>query len=215
MNGCEWLQNIITFLNNNEGSLMVIITFVYVVATCFICVANIRSAKATKEQVAEAKRQYDEENRAFVTVTFDVIRGGLAALCIDNNVEINISSEFVDNMDDNRSRTLVNKLCSSSFTLGIGRRWYLCLGSHIELKTLGKVPLSVEISYSDSRSQYHETTTIELDQYFWSLIYDSAAEDAREELKNMTKSIESIDKSMKKIQQTIPISKQCEGKTSE
>ena len=34
MNGCEWLQNIITFLNNNEGSLMVIITFVYV--SCYL-----------------------------------------------------------------------------------------------------------------------------------------------------------------------------------
>lgn len=40
--------------------LMVIITFVYVIATILICIFNGRSAKATREQVAESKRQFDE-----------------------------------------------------------------------------------------------------------------------------------------------------------
>ena len=81
--------------------LMVIITFVYVVATVFICWANIKSAKATRDQLAESKRQFDEENRAFVTATFDIVRSGLAVLCIENhgkqvanNVEIRISSQM-------------------------------------------------------------------------------------------------------------------------
>lgn len=42
---------------------MVIITAIYVVATCAICWANIKSAKATKEQVSESKRQYEETSR--------------------------------------------------------------------------------------------------------------------------------------------------------
>ena len=50
--------------------IMVIITFVYVIATILICVFNYRSAKATREQVAEAKRQYEEINRAFITYEF-------------------------------------------------------------------------------------------------------------------------------------------------
>ncbi len=33
--------------------LMVIITFVYVIATIFICYANFKSAKASKEELAE------------------------------------------------------------------------------------------------------------------------------------------------------------------
>ena len=37
--------------------LMVIITFVYVIATIFICWANIKSAKASKEELTEMKRQ--------------------------------------------------------------------------------------------------------------------------------------------------------------
>lgn len=59
----EWLESIVTCLNCNEGALMVVITFVYVIATCFICWANIKSAAATKEQVAEMKRQYEEDKQ--------------------------------------------------------------------------------------------------------------------------------------------------------
>lgn len=43
--------------------LMVIITFVYVVATIFICVFNYRSAKAAKEQIELSKAQYTEDSR--------------------------------------------------------------------------------------------------------------------------------------------------------
>lgn len=43
-----------------------LITLVYVVATIFICRANIRSAEATREQVAEARRQYEEEHRPYI-----------------------------------------------------------------------------------------------------------------------------------------------------
>ena len=43
--------------------LMVGITAVYVVATIFICIYNGRSAKATREQVAESERQFEETKR--------------------------------------------------------------------------------------------------------------------------------------------------------
>lgn len=66
----EFIRDFVTFLNNNEGALMVIITFVYVIATCAICWANISSAKASKaqlkasnEQLEEAKREHEENIR--------------------------------------------------------------------------------------------------------------------------------------------------------
>lgn len=43
--------------------LMIIITFIYVVATIFICVFNYRSAKAAKEQIEVSKTQYREDSR--------------------------------------------------------------------------------------------------------------------------------------------------------
>ncbi|MBO4914179.1 MAG: hypothetical protein J5449_03150 [Oscillospiraceae bacterium] len=46
--------------------LMVGITAVYVVATIMICWANINSAKATREQIAESKKQFEETKRISV-----------------------------------------------------------------------------------------------------------------------------------------------------
>ncbi len=42
---------------------MVVITAIYVVATVFISCANIKSANATREQLAESKRQYEDKKR--------------------------------------------------------------------------------------------------------------------------------------------------------
>lgn len=185
--------------------LMVIITLVYVVATIFICVANVNSAKATREQLAESRRQFDEENRAFVTVTFDIVRSGLAVLCIENhgkqianNVKIRIAPEFVDNMTDEGSKVRIQELCKASFTLGIGRKWYACLGSHFELGKLSEVPLTVDISYSDGQGEHKEATVIDLKQYLWSMIYDSTTEDAKQELAKMAKAIQAIEKKLPK-----------------
>ena len=53
--------------------LMVIITFVYVVATILICIFNGRSAKATNNQVSESQRQYEETKRLEHRPYFDVV----------------------------------------------------------------------------------------------------------------------------------------------
>lgn len=47
--------------------LMVIITFIYVVATIVICIFNGKSAKESKEQIEESKRQYEETKRRYET----------------------------------------------------------------------------------------------------------------------------------------------------
>lgn len=62
----EAIKNIVCFLNSNEGALMVVITFVYVVATIMICIFNGRSARATSEQVSESQRQFEETKRLTV-----------------------------------------------------------------------------------------------------------------------------------------------------
>lgn len=54
---------VIEFLNNYNGALMVIITAIYVIATIIICIANYNSAKDTREQLEESKRQFAESQR--------------------------------------------------------------------------------------------------------------------------------------------------------
>lgn len=51
---------------------MVWITAVYVIATILICYANLKSARATREQVLESQRQFEETKRLERMPYFDV-----------------------------------------------------------------------------------------------------------------------------------------------
>ena len=53
--------------------LMVGITAVYVVATIFISCANIKSANATRDQLTESKRQYEDKKRLEIMPYFEII----------------------------------------------------------------------------------------------------------------------------------------------
>lgn len=181
--------------------IMVIITGIYVVATILICVFNYRSAKATRDQVAESRRQFEESNRAFVTVNFEIVRNGLAVLRIHNrgkrianNVKIRISDEFVNNIPDFRDSII--KLNNSSFILGIEQSWYICMGSHIELEQMGKQIMHIDIMYSDSKSDYSQQLDIDLTQYFWSLIYNNAFSDLYSQAKETNKYLKSIESTL-------------------
>lgn len=57
------MQELIRFLDVHNGSLMVIITLVYVFATILICIFNGKSAKATQDQIKESRQQYEETKR--------------------------------------------------------------------------------------------------------------------------------------------------------
>lgn len=181
-----------------------LITFVYVVATIFICLANIKSANATREQLLEQKRQFEEENRAFVTVTFEIIKSGLAVLHIQNhgkriakNVSIKIGDDFIQNVIGQIDKQSLQRLNNASFAIGIGQSWYVCIGSHLELKEMKTKILEITLSYNDDISKYCEHITIDFMQYFWSLIYDSPTEDIRKELKQMNKTMNVISKNIK------------------
>ena len=57
------MEHILRFLEAYSGAFTFLITVVYVIATIFICVANIKSAKATRDQIAESQRQFNENRR--------------------------------------------------------------------------------------------------------------------------------------------------------
>ena len=67
-----FLKDIVAFLNNNEGALMVIITLIYVIATIRICRANIKAADAAREQLVESKRQFEETRRLEIMPYFEL-----------------------------------------------------------------------------------------------------------------------------------------------
>ena len=190
--------------------IMIVITAIYVIATILICIFNYRSAKATREQVAESQRQFEEINRAFVTVTFEIIRSGLAVLHIQNhgkrianNVRIRVADSFVSNIEDSKDRKCIETLNNSSFTIGVGQSWYVCIGGHLQLEQMGKKILHIDIQYSDNKGDYSEQANIDLTQFFWSLIYDSSLSDIFQQTKNLNTHLESIAATLKKDDTTI------------
>ena len=54
------MLELIQWTNNNEGSPMSIITFVYVIATVMICFFNAKSASASRKQIVEMQKQQQQ-----------------------------------------------------------------------------------------------------------------------------------------------------------
>lgn len=185
---------------------MVLLTFVYVIATIVICFFNYKSAKATKEQTEESKRQFSETNRAIITLTMQDIRNGLIALNISNignkvakNVKLDINQEFIESLNDKDAKQLLVKLSESSFDVGVGKEWNTFLGTHLTLKSLSTTKMMINVEYEDDTDKYKELRIIDLGQYFWALLNDSTMIDIRNCLQEQSNAIVSIDKNLRKI----------------
>ena len=97
------MNEMIAWMNSNNGFVMAVLTFVYVIATIFICVFNGKSASATRRQTEEAQRQFEENNRAHVIPRFVTLEGQLYCLAFHNigktmaeKLVINVSSEWLE-----------------------------------------------------------------------------------------------------------------------
>lgn len=118
--------------------ILISITFVYVIATILISIFNFRSAKATREQVQESKRQYSETKRLSMQPYFNIT---------------------IDQLDPNNSSSMQLKLTEgtsflieavrfdiTNIGLGAAKEIQFCLSTipeHPEIiwKTLGKTAL--------------------------------------------------------------------------
>ena len=92
---------------------MVIITFVYVIATIFISWANFKSAKVSNEQLKEMQKQFEENNRPHIEVEFIYVKRSFYGLRFINNgnvlaknVKIKLSSDFVDTLEPSMKEIL-------------------------------------------------------------------------------------------------------------
>lgn len=94
---------VINWMNENNGFIMGVLTLVYVVATILICVFNYNSAKATRKQTEESKRQYGASNRPNIIPCFTMIEGAMFCLTFKNignecakQLKIQINSEWIE-----------------------------------------------------------------------------------------------------------------------
>lgn len=188
--------------------IMIIITAVYVIATIFICVANFKSAKATRDQLAEQKRQFDEINRPYVTVHFEVAISGLYTLCVCNhgkkvakNVHLEIDDDFIEQLENDNIKQLLNNTKSSKIDIGIEQKWYLWIGVFGDRQTMSKT-VGIKLTYQDDQKQYYEEYNIDLTSFNWQLL-SSPENRVFEQIKKTASSTEKISKTLMKIEREL------------
>lgn len=148
--------------------LMVIITVVYVIATIFICVANIKSARATKAQLAESQKQFKESNRPYVTCEYILTNRVFCGIRLCNhgnqvarNLTIRINKEFLDCLTNNEFGNFRNINDSVYTIVGVGQSFEFYFSAVNNKPT--EVPLIANVVYKGSNdNSYEEVFEIDL-----------------------------------------------------
>lgn len=190
---------IINFLDTHSGSLTFLVTAVYVVATIFICWANIKSERAMNEQIKESQRQFDEENRAYITYEFIFERWTLYGIRFTNHgkhvaqhIHIQFTEAFTESLSKTEYAEALSKLSQKECLLGVGQSIDVYFGGSEFKENRKKLPIEGKITYSDRHTQYEESFFIDFNNYSPVFTVDSSAEDIRREIEKQTQAIAEI-----------------------
>ena len=184
---------------------MVIITGVYVIATIFICWANIKAANASKEQLREMQRQFAETNKPNIELEFHysrrtwyiarfVNRGSLSA----QHVKINLDQEFIDSLPEESMKKELERIKGKECIIGAGQHYDLYIGSNQLRGNPNMKPLTGTIEYKAQGETYHNDLYVDLENY---MTFFSSTTDEE----NLLKSMKKIGDELKGIQQILSI----------
>ncbi len=165
---------------------MIAITVVYVIATITICYFNAQAVNATKAQTLEIINQYQQTNRPYITICFEIIRAGLMCFVIENigtqpafNVNIMLNDSFIESV--NHKKALLG-LKSSNLYIAVKQKMFILIGPSTEFKTISANEAIFEISYCDN---YQDHIEIDLKQYSQMLTYKSPVDEISYHLKKI------------------------------
>lgn len=179
--------------------LMVIITAVYVIATILICWANIKSARATRDQLAEAKRQYEEEHRPYISYQFIFENRRWYGMRFTNqgrreasHVQIKFSQDFLDSISKSLFSKELNALQNKEFTLGIGQSYDVFFGMEEFRNNPRKKPIEGEIIYRDRKETYQNKFDIDFEKYATFFSVNNPVDDFHDDMKALVKELKNI-----------------------
>ena len=211
------MDNIIEWLNNNNGCTMAILTFIYVVATVLICVFNSKSAKATSNQTKELYREFLENNRANVVPMIIVLEGQMLCLSFQNvgksiatDVKICVKEAWLKKLEMTHSFSEVantlREISKKKIVFPVNQN--MCYGLYVpgnnnnDFDILKEIPLEIDISYKTLGNSYKEHYEIPLEGYSGGLIntsdYVRMMQKQITEIKNVNKKLASINEKLKK-----------------
>jgi hypothetical protein len=208
-------MTIITWLNNNSGFVMALLTLVYVIATILICIFNYKSAKATNEQTKESYKQFIENNRAHIVPKIIELEGEMLCLSFQNigkdiatDVVINVNEKWLKKLEKTFTfpevANSLRKIKKKKLFLTVDQQ--LCYGlcipgnGHEDFKVLGEIPLKIDISYKTLENNYEEHYEIPLDGYNYMVNISDYARLTKkqiQEMKNTNKELKNISTTLK------------------
>lgn len=175
------------------------ITFVYVVATCFICYFNHQSAKASRDQLAEMKKQYEEENRANIEVefvyerrTWYIIRFINHGKMTAQNVNIQLMQEFINSLPNENIRSMLYKQKDKKCIIGVGQHYDLYIGGNELRGNPNMVPVTGVITYQSNGETYSSDIYVDLENYMTFFSCNTEHDDLMKQLKDGTRELRRI-----------------------
>lgn len=186
---------------------MVIITGIYVVATIFICYANIKSANASKQQLNEMQRQYTEANRPVIETEFHYIRRNWYTVRFVNHgnmtaqrVKIKLEQSFIDSLPDETIKSALKELKNKECIIGVGQYYELFIGSNKLSGNPQMKPLIGTVEYAAQGETYSSDLFVDLKHY---MTFYSTTTDEEELLKSM----KNVSDELKNIRQILSAQK--------
>ena len=188
--------------------LMVIITLVYVVATIFICFANIQSAKSSKEQTKEMQRQFFAVNRPNISVEVVYIKKKFWALRFTNNgvqtafnAKIVLDEKFISSTEE-QVQPILRKNNGRVRTLGVNQSYDLYFGTNEYRELTPKANIKGQITYKGCNdSIYLEDFEIETENYATFFSVKSEMEEFLEKIAEQNKELKNIRHTLEGIEQ--------------
>lgn len=206
----QCLIQFINFLDKHSGSLTFLITVVYVIATILICYANIKAANATREQVKGSKRQFDEDNRAYITYSFIYEKRAFYGVRFTNHgkrvaedVQILLKQEFINSLNEDDFASSLNSINAKRSILGVGQSFDIYVGSSQFRENQCKLPIEGEVIYSDDRGEYREPFCIDFNNYPPIFSVQGIDEDIREEIKQQTQELAKIQEAIQNLSKSL------------
>lgn len=157
---------------------MVIITGIYVIATIFICWANIKAANASKEQLREMQKQFAETNRPIIELEFHYSRRTWYIARFVNRG--NLSAQHV------------------KINIGAGQHYDLYIGSNKLRGNPNMKPLTGTIEYESQVKTYQSDLFVDLEHY---MTFFSSTTDEED----LLKSVKRIGDELKGITQILSV----------
>ena len=198
------MEQTIAYLNANSGAMTFLITAVYVVATIFICWANIQSANASKAQLKEMQRQFYSINRPIVSVEIVYLRRVFWALRFTNhgtqtafNAKIILNSDFIESLNEPKYQEVVKSNNGKIRTIGINQSYDLFIGADSFRTRDAQIPIKGQVIYRGiNDSVYAEDFEIETQNYATFFSVNTDNDDLMEKLKEQNKELKHINYSL-------------------